>query len=124
MWRVDFVRDALIVCGQCFDDYDPREELCVRVAVEGHPLFRQNICAKCVADLGITGCHFVSGRGYVYDRLGADEPPSDWTFPRPTWREQLEALGGILPRDPSKTRPELAPLDFARELDGLRTGRL
>jgi hypothetical protein len=70
-----------------------RERLCVLIDAE-HLSKGSRVCAKCLPELGVTGCTFVPGRGYEYDRLGTDEPPQSWEYDRPSWREQLGALAG------------------------------
>jgi hypothetical protein len=105
-------KDVRVQCDFCRYKYPEREQLCVLIDVE-HLLKGSRICARCLPDLGITGCTFVSGRGFEYDRLGTDDPPKCWEYDRPSWREQLAALAGEWPRDPYKHRSEPASHDVS-----------
>ena len=95
-----FVRSDRVVCDFCRYKYDERERLCVVIYAE------HRSGGKRLPLLGITGCTFVAGRGYVYDRLGTDDPPEGWEYDRPTWREQIAALAEEWSRDPHKHRRE------------------
>jgi hypothetical protein len=100
-------KELRVVCDFCRRKYDETEQLCV--LIDGEHLSKgSRVCVRCLPDLGITGCTFVSGSGYEYDRLGTDDPPKSWEYDRPSWREQLAALAGEWPRDPHKHRSDLA----------------
>jgi hypothetical protein len=104
-------KDVSVVCDFCRGKYYERERLCVLIDAE-HLAKGRRICANCLPRLGITGCTFVTGRGYEYDRLGTDDPPEGWEFDRPSWREQIAALAGEWPRDPYEHLSELTRLDI------------
>jgi hypothetical protein len=106
-------KGARVVCDFCRGKYYERERLCILIHEE-HPSRGSRICATCLPRLGITGCTFVPGRGYEYDRLGTDEPPECWEFDRPSWREQIAALAGEWPRDPYESPSEPARRDSPR----------
>ena len=54
------------------------------------------ICASCISSVGFTGCeYFVHSRSfasYVVNVFGTDQPPDDWEYDPPGWRDVARAF--------------------------------
>lgn len=83
-----------VVCSFCREDYKP-DELFARINLPGSQLGKI-ICASCISEIGFTGCEwFIQSRtfaSHVINIFGTDEPPEDWDYLKPRWREVAAAL--------------------------------
>lgn len=84
-----------VVCSFCREDYKRSEPLWVRIGIAcSHA--GQIICADCISDIGFTACewylHSKSFASYVVNVFGTDEPPEDWEYLTPGWRQIADAL--------------------------------
>jgi hypothetical protein len=89
------------------------------VRLPAHYLYSETICLKCVANLGYTGCAFLtlqSGEQQPMEFiLGTARPPKGWSGRRSTPEEILRALSspGYTVPDPPK---DVERIDIAATL--------